>query len=216
MATESRSARKLAQARKPFFAVLTTAALACAVVGAMSSTFATGCYGRACEGDFVVYGDRPGEGRMVDANTWESSAVDGVWIDYRASRTIAFLMPAFFDRTPISFEAYISPVPEPLADPAPGAAPDNFSIATGNLAEFVDARPGGVNVFNATCASYFVRVVVRFAPVTQPPLVPDASSDADANTDAADSEAGIVPLDGSVNDASSEGAIEAGDAGEAG
>ena len=39
---------------------------------AIGATSQVACYDRACEGDFVVYGDRPGEGRMVDENTWES------------------------------------------------------------------------------------------------------------------------------------------------
>jgi hypothetical protein len=191
--------------------------LALVGVGLVSSTFATACYDRSCEGDFVVYGDRPGEGRMVDENTWESSAVDGVWIDYRASRTIAFLMPAFFDRMPTSFEAYISPVAEPLADPQPGSAPDNFSIASGNLAEFIDARPGGVNVLNATCASYFIRVVVRFAPVVPPPLVPDAgdAGDAEGGSDAGDASSALdatlgsdAPLD-APTEADADGALDA-------
>ncbi|MFO0675696.1 MAG: hypothetical protein U0169_04135 [Polyangiaceae bacterium] len=196
-------------------------AIVCAVgLGAIGATSQVACYDRACEGDFVVYGDRPGEGRMVDENTWESGAVDGVWLDYRAARTIAFVVSPFYDRVPTSFEAYISPVPEPLADPAPGTAPDNFSVATGNLAEFIDARAGGVNVYNATCASYYLRVVLRFAPVVKPPIDPDAGdggdgsreSGADGSSDAAIADATLsdaTPGDATPGDATTTDASDA-------
>jgi hypothetical protein len=68
--------------------VVALAALWTLATGALVAT--QGCYGRTCEGSFAFYGTKPGEGRMVDANTWESAPIDGAWLHFPGARTWIF------------------------------------------------------------------------------------------------------------------------------
>jgi hypothetical protein len=149
------------RASGPRVAVL--AALWAVVVGAIAT--ASGCYGRVCEPSVDTWGLEPGEGRMLDPDTWESNPLDGQWLDFPGQRTWVFEMRDLGGRLPEKpVVAYIS------ASEFPAATGSNFAIASGNLAELTFAGPGRLVVRSGVCADYFLRVVVEAAP--NPPETP--------------------------------------------
>lgn len=166
-----------------------------------------GCYGRNCEGTSGLYGMKPGEGRMIDENTWESSPMDGRWLHYSSGHIWFFEVPALGDRTPYRVETYLSPIEEPNVF-KPDRAPSNFTIAGGNLAELSGVGPNRFVVRNGTCAEYFVRVVVEVPPrPTQ--IAPGTPGDVDASAsagDAGDDAAGNTDadVDSGVTDAAND------------
>lgn len=151
-----------------------------------------GCYGRNCDGTSGTYGNKPGEGKMIDENTWESSPMDGVWLHYSSGHIWFFEVPALGDRIPYSIETYISPIEEP------NDKPGNFTMAGGNLAELSGFGPNRFVVRNGTCAEYFVRVVVHVPPRPDS-IAPGTPGGVDAGVDA-DIDAGA---DAGVNDSGS-------------
>ena len=118
---------------------------------------ASGCYGHTCDGDVQVFGKNPGEGRLFSADKWESSAIDGVWLDFPKQRAWIFDLHELGG---------------------------NFTIAAGNLAEISGVAPDQVVVHNGTCADYYLRIVVEAPPrapnASVPTPIPDAGSDAEA------------------------------------
>lgn len=146
-----------------------------AVMGATS--FAAGCYGHNCDGDVQVFGRNPGEGRLLSADLWESSPVDGVWLEFPKQRIWIFDLTALGnDRQPQLILPYVS------AEPDPNRSGGNGTIAAGNLAEQSGVANGQVVIKNGTCADYYLRLVVLAAPrpPTAPPISSDAGSDAEA------------------------------------
>lgn len=166
---------------------LSVVALSCGALG-----FA-GCYGTQCDGDRMEYGKNPGEGSLVDENTWQTTPFEGRWLDFPHRRLWALDTRPLGARVPANVRAYVSASPEPNKyPPDPGQPLGNFTSGAGDLAVFQYVKPFEVQVFNSTCADYFVRVVVEAEPF--PP-------DLDGGADASDDEGGA---DGGA-DASSDG-----------
>jgi hypothetical protein len=164
----------------PRVAVL--AALWVAVVGAIAT--ASGCYGRVCEPSFGTWGLEPGEGRMLDPDTWESNPLDGQWLDFPGQRTWVLEMRGLGGRIPEK-----TAIPYISASGFPAATGSNFTVASGNLAELTFAGPGRLVVRNGVCSDYFLRVVVEAAPnppdPTPAPVTPsDPQPDAGLEPDA--------------------------------
>jgi hypothetical protein len=142
-------------------------ALVTAATAATSS-----CYTHNCDGTGVDYGENPGEGHMLNANTWESNPIDGDWLDFSRQRAYYFDLKLLGNRPPQIIVPYISAEKNPLA------TGDNFTIGSGNLTELSNAQAGYLTVHNGTCADYFLRVVV---------IAADNGSELDAgDTDAND------------------------------
>lgn len=119
------------------------------------------CYGRQCDPSSVSYGQNPGEeGRMIDENTWESSAMAGAWLPFPGDRTYFFTIRKLGGRIPSVPVVYISPSPTPNA---PGSAA-SFTSAGGNVAELIGAGPDVLAVRNGTCSDYYMRLVVPVEP----------------------------------------------------
>ncbi|HSO33964.1 MAG TPA: hypothetical protein VLT33_15630, partial [Labilithrix sp.] len=74
-----------------------------------------GCYGHTCDGDVQVYGRNPGEGQLVNADTWESSPIDSDWIPFTRQRIWIFQMRELGDRTPYNTVITISAEKNPVA-----------------------------------------------------------------------------------------------------
>ncbi len=142
------------------------------VVMASAALFAA-CFPHTCEGDFVVYGRNANEGRLLNADTWESTPIDGPWLDFRAQRVYVFdLHDLGVDRLPEIVTPYVSAQKDPLHEGG------NFTVAAGNLTEISGAERGKVTLKNDTCADYFLRVVVQATPRAP---AGDAGRDADAS-----------------------------------
>jgi hypothetical protein len=155
--------------------VAATLALAVACAGAAVAVTGPGCTLR-CDGNSVAYDgtagtsdaganmDPPAGSGAVDETTWESGPIDGTWVDFPGQRTM-LLFPNLGQTFPgpyTSVEVYVS------ASPQANAPGNNWTLATGNLAEVSvqgpdTGTPWGVFVKNDTCAPYYARVVVRRA-----------------------------------------------------
>jgi hypothetical protein len=148
------------------------------VMGGLGSA---SCYGHTCDGDSQVYGRVPGEGQLVDPNTWQSTPVDGDWIPFTKQRIWFFEMRELGDRLPILITPYISAERNPVHDNG------NWTIGSGNLAEQSGAGLGRIAIKNNTCADYYIRLVVTAEPRPPQADLPDAAAPI---TDASTTDAG--------------------------
>lgn len=148
-----------------------------AVAAAIGVLAAPGCYGRECDGSFGTFGSLPNEGHLLDPNTWESNAVDAPWLSFEGSRTWEFDLRALGDRTPHLVIPYLSGSPNPLKENK------NFTVGSGNVAVILGSTFGRVYINNATCADYFLRLVVVAPPYPPGPMSIDAGSDASVDAD---------------------------------
>ncbi len=131
---------------------------------------ASGCYGRNCDGSVLVYGREPGEGRLLQADLWESSSIDGVWLDFPKQRAWVFNLHDLGDRVPQVIIPYVSAQADPVHEGG------NFTIAAGNLAEISGVQSNQVIVHNGTCADYFLRLTVEAAPRATTPSTTDSGA----------------------------------------
>jgi hypothetical protein len=143
-----------------------------------------GCYTHQCDQSSVTIGLAP-DGGVVGTGevswngnevTWESvpqqPAPDQIWTTYAGNQTITFV---YGPDAGIPSNATVETVTAWVA--AQGDATQaNFTLAGGGLAEFSNVDTTSVTVFNDTCQTYFVRIVVVFT-------VPDAGSVEGGNVD---------------------------------
>ena len=155
---------------------------------------APGCQGRECESDgYKDYGYGPGEGHLVDENTWESTPNNATWPAFGPYHTWGFHPIGLEGRDFLLIQVYYS------ADPDPNDPGKNFSTGSGNGAIVGTDGAGARTIFvtNATCAPTFVRLVVIADPL--PPTVPSSDggvSGVIGGADAGDAgDAGIDLLD---------------------
>lgn len=151
-------------------------------VGATAS-----CLTDACADSEVKFGATPGEGSLVDENTWQSTPLDGQWIPYPHHRTYVFNFGGKFrGRRPSAAYVYIS------ANDKPNDFGSNFTLAGGDTATIGLLNEDGMYLRNNTCADYYVRVLVEMEPVKASPDAgaSDAAGDTDAPSDGAAREAG--------------------------
>lgn len=155
-----------------------------ALAGALATT--TACQTRVCDGDFVVYGNDPREGRLIDENTWESvpfagDPETGEWMPFPHQRTYLMVLRGLEGREIVRTDAYVTAAPNPSA---PG---ENFTMGAGNPVLLTySPRDNGLFVRNDTCVSYYLRVVVEVAPLPPASLADSGAVDAslDASVDA--------------------------------
>ena len=157
-----------------------------AITAALLAPFMPACFTRACDGDSVDFGKNPGEGMLIDQDTWQSSPIDGKWIPYPHKRYYHFdVGPSLGLRTPQDIRVYIAAVEQQNTDGA------NFAEAAGSLAEYSYIYPGTVSIYNNTCADYYMHVQIKVAPYADSGT-PDAAIDNDAATDAGADDAAIT------------------------
>jgi hypothetical protein len=200
-------------------------ALAVAACGAVAAAVAagSGCTTRQC----LASGSPWTGGVMLDPNTYATTQLDDDWLQFRSMETMMVSFPpdvqaAIAGRQPATINVYVGTDATPNgffsngmpASPgksfgdASGAffGGDQFIPATGQLAYLNFFTPGGFWVTNASCANYFVRVVVTYPELPPPPPpidagVPtgdggeatDAPTDATVLADGAAGEASVAP-----------------------
>jgi hypothetical protein len=168
--------------------VLAVGAGACATVVVIAWTAAGtgGCYTHQCDQSNVIVGLGPdggvvGTGELFTTEGsvfWESNpalpAPGQTWTPFNGNEHLTFLLPPDAgipaNATLLNYWSY---------DSAQDAAQVNNINNSGQLAEYSDAGTGSITVYNETCASYFLRVVVQF-------LVPQADAGGDGGVDAAE------------------------------
>lgn len=179
-------------------------ALGCATsIGVLGSLSAlpTACAQKQCEASTQDYGRDPGQGELIDENTWESTPELANWLEYPGERKIFFYPHGLEHRRVARVTVYISANVHPNAtkfgEPADPAT-SQYTIASGDVAQITtfpdpaDERSPGITVYNHTCAAFWTRVVVEAYP--EPPrdggalpdasAVPDQDGGADASNDA--------------------------------
>jgi hypothetical protein len=161
--------RKIGLSAISAFAWLAVAAIPIALL-------APGCQGRECESDgFHDYGLNPGEGHLVDANTWETTPNNATWLAFGPYHTWVFHPVGLEGRDFLVTNVYFS------ADPNPNAAGSNFAIAAGNGATITATSDDrALFVTNSTCAPTYVRVVIEADPFP-PSSTTDSGTGAVAN-----------------------------------
>jgi hypothetical protein len=161
---------------------LAGAAVAWLVLGTMAVATTTGCYGRECDPgpviEFTTKRTLPDGARVDDTwcgeflgpELWESSPADADWIDYPPRSFIHVFLQNWSDegRPFVEVHAYISEVRHPVCNGDGCETANNFSEATGNLAEWTRTTPGSIFLANDTCAHYYVRIVLRAGRPTNP------------------------------------------------
>ena len=138
----------------------------------------TGCAGDDCDSDTQTWGSCT-QGDAIDSTHWESGPVLSTFLDFHGERTwILDPTPWMGSRTPTGFEADIAFNPLPNADAGLGFAP-----SAGNLSEITllpSANGWKVQVLNDTCARYYLRVVLTYAPLGPGESLPSACQQGDA------------------------------------
>jgi hypothetical protein len=166
------------------------------------------CTNHQCDPSSILGADKTGTptlGHVVpdDPNSWESTPLDGPWLQFNGQETIYFYMPPqFANREITSITPYLAVAADPFD------AGSVWVVGAGNSVEFsVLSAPGGgptepptIGVFNDTCAQYWLRLVITFAPGE---LTDAGAPDANATPDA-----DAAPNDSSDADDASDGATE--------
>lgn len=104
-------------------------------------------------------------GERVGAG-WESTPIDGNWLDFPAGRRFRLMHHLGVRPEPRAFLAFYQ---HPL--PAVDGGVGNFSEAAGNEVIYEDVNEEYVQVRNDTCAEFYLRVTLT-------PLDPSAARDA--------------------------------------
>jgi hypothetical protein len=148
----------------------------------VAAVWGPACADRSCDpGPIPIYGTKPGEGILTSEDTWESTPVDADWLEYGSFSGWNIVVGRWADenRPLVEMHAYVSESKHPATE-------GNYAEASGNSAEFSHAVPGHVWGYNATCARFFVRFVLRAGRplVDAGPLFPDDSADASDASDA--------------------------------
>jgi len=133
-----------------------------ALAGAGSvAVVAPACNTHDCDPSAADWGLEPGqEGELLDSTHWESSPINGTWIDYKGQEALTLHFEKFFPNcvVPEPPLVYLSP------DESPYEASDNggnFAPSAGNIGEiFPSPIPGQVTIFNNSCAEYYAYVIV--------------------------------------------------------
>jgi hypothetical protein len=155
----------------------------CVVIGAAPD--ALNCPGA----NTAVQGDARVDGNDI---VWESTGTGDPWLDFPGQRTYEFKWRAAFESAilsspmasrfsaPGSLQAFVDLLPLPydtqayVANGQVDAQDSTFVEAAGQLAYMHYVGPDQLNVFNATCALYSLRVVVRVSLAT--PVTGDAGT----------------------------------------
>ena len=151
--------------------------LALLVVTALSGE---ACLTDACKDSYSVWGKAPAQGSLVDANTWQSTPIDGEWVPFPHQARLEFFHS--LGRVPYEVVVWVSAEKNPLSG-------SNFTLAGGDTATVYKVLYDVVSLTNNTCANYYVRIVVRAA--TVPPAAVDAG-DGDGAPEGGVVEGGVV------------------------
>jgi hypothetical protein len=125
------------------------------VVLGVATYSSEGCLTDACKESFIDFGKAPGQGSLVDENTWQSTPVDGDWQPFPHQARVEFFHP--LGRVPYEVLVWISASKNPLVG-------SNYTLAGGDVATVYKTLFDVVSITNGTCADYYVRVVVRAPP----------------------------------------------------
>lgn len=155
-----------------------TGRIACGAAGAgviavahwVVATPMAGCTTHQCDKSCTVLGGPPfpdcvnqgpkGDVHMEGAEqVWESSAPDGMWLDFPGQRTYRITYPQPFACPPELSAQVAADVNKPQ---------NNWVSVGGSLVEYFDSTATGTGVINPACAAYGLRIVARGIPTSSP------------------------------------------------
>jgi hypothetical protein len=111
-----------------------------------------------------------------DLLIWDTSPVNGPWLDYPGNRTyIINFPPGLAGNTVLNYSAWIA-----ADNPQDGAPHTSFVTGPGYVAQFQNTTPYQLTVLNGSCAGYSLRIEV------QAQLAADAGDNAQTTFDAGD------------------------------
>lgn len=131
-------------------------------VAVAASSATTGCTTHQCDTDFVNIdqstGAFVGDVHQITPTVaiWESSPLDGTWIDFPGQRTYFFSLPANFQPIQILSTMIATDATPDDVDAGGGT----YAFAAGQLAQFGNFVNGGFLITNDSCAEYFLYVSV--------------------------------------------------------
>jgi hypothetical protein len=133
--------------------------LAGGVAAPIAATGTAGCTTHQCDTSTATFAG----GHLVDPQTYETSGPNDDWISFPGQVTLHVLFPPGVAGTPVSIDSYIG------TGVSPNGGPDFqggnlWSPCAGELCEFFFLDSTGFYVLNASCATYYARFVVHFAP----------------------------------------------------
>jgi hypothetical protein len=169
-------------------ACLTALGVACAFAAPAVTT--TACTTHQCDTNSTNFDSTVGDVRELAPGlyVWESSPMDGTWIDFPGMQSYYFQFPAGFQ--PLGLPAaYVATTPDP-DDPEGGQGV--YVPASGQLAELNGYNCCGFRITNDSCAEYFLYVSVlgTFVAAPAPPADDAGDAGADEAGDAGSGEAG--------------------------
>jgi len=144
---------------------------------AASSALTTACTTHQCDTNSTNFDSSVGDVRPIAPYlfVWESSPMDGTWIDFPGMQSYYFQFPPNF-----------VPLELPVAYVATAANPDDpdggdgaYVLASGQLAEFNGYNCCGFRINNASCAEYYLYVSVVGTFVTPPAPAADEAGTGD-------------------------------------
>jgi hypothetical protein len=177
--------------------VVGPALIAAAVLaGASAVPASTGCTTHQCDSDCIWVGASAPSGSTCstgaapdsslyyvgpDEMVWESSPVQGTWLDFPGQRTYTFIWPtAMLDAIQ---SGWVLLPPNIWISTQAGNGPQEGGTMTpsaGQLAQVTGLSDYGFAVGNGSCAYYYVRVEVHVIRPGPPPPGGDAGTDASA------------------------------------
>ena len=158
---------------------------------APASAALAGCFADDCR--YAREDFPPETGRFIDADTWESTPMNGTWHDFPGQKELVFF-PPFGGRDVAYFETLLSVSPNPYQDG------NLVTEGAGNVALYRSFYLDRFSVNNGTCSQYYIRVVAHAYPAVASDAGAEGGADPDGGEtpDAASSDAGA--LDGSTPD----------------
>jgi hypothetical protein len=134
------------------------AAGACVIGTAVTAVPVASCTTSQCDSSTAHFNG----GHMIDDSTYETNGVDEDWIPYPPNVTLMvdYSSVVGANRVIVWIDPYIG------ISKLPNQPDSNFINASGAVVEYVSWSGTGFRALNTTCASYFARFVVHFAPVS--------------------------------------------------
>jgi len=132
-------------------------------------TFSAGCQTHDCDSSASDGGT--GALRVIGGQlAWENVSELGNWQDFPGEATITYTFPASFRPANYDIFPYVS------TGPQQGANGGTSTSGGGQPVEYTNVSPTGFSITNATCAEYYLHVVVMVVQDAGA-IAPDASRD---------------------------------------
>jgi hypothetical protein len=129
------------------------------VFGLVSACLLSFCFASACQTSCGTGNQTPityADGIKVDADTYESTALDGEWLHYPSQRR--FVFPHHLDATIYDIKAYVAFSAHPV--PSDDLGSSDIAFASGDILVIEKQTADELGVRNDTCSEEYLYVRV--------------------------------------------------------